>query len=553
MSKPFLIKRKQTQQRKVFLEKFKLYIKRILLSKRILNKQEFYPMKKIYNVKIPLNIYQTWHTKDLPPVMKQITNFIKSNNPIFNYQLSDDNDCREFIKINFDKDVLNAYDLLVPGAYKADLWRYCILYKNGGIYLDIKYVPVNYFKFINLTESEHFVLDMDKNGIYNALMVCLPGNIILKKAIDQIIENVKNNYYGSSCLEPTGPLLLAKFFDGNQKKSLKLQHNASNNNKNRVIYFNNYLIFKQYNGYFYEYNKSAIVPHYSHLWEKRQLYNSSSNINYDLLPEGTWLHSSRNNKIINNTLYTELKDEKNKWIRNKIFIEMDKCYDNCNGKLHSNNTVIDNNNINTNKWVVLLTTAIKINSDISELDYRKNLYLEQINKWLKNTELFIFIVESTGSGHFFEELKNNNKNRIDIISLNLEPASSSSILEANSIKLAMTYILETEIGKKCSHILKVTGRYFLYDIQYRLDNITPDADVYIQIHTNHDIEWQNTEYYGIKKELLIPMVETVIQSSNLMEHSFYLFIFQNNLKIILFNPFPNNIPRGGDKIIINPL
>ena len=111
-----------------------------------------YPLKRYYNPVIPLNIYQTWHTKDLPPLMKNAVNKIIYNNPRFNYQLFDDDDCRNFIKDNFDSSVLNAFDSLIPGAYKADLWRYCILYKNGGVYLDIKYEYVNCFKFINLME-----------------------------------------------------------------------------------------------------------------------------------------------------------------------------------------------------------------------------------------------------------------------------------------------------------------------------------------------------------------------------------------------------------------
>ena len=97
-----------------------------------------YPMKQQYYPVIPLNIYQTWHTKDLPPLMRNAVNKIIRMNPRFNYKLFDDNDCRNFIKDNFNEDVLNAFDTLIPGAYKADLWRYCILYKNGGVYLDIK-------------------------------------------------------------------------------------------------------------------------------------------------------------------------------------------------------------------------------------------------------------------------------------------------------------------------------------------------------------------------------------------------------------------------------
>jgi mannosyltransferase OCH1-like enzyme len=203
-----------------------------------------YPIKQYYNPIIPLNIFQTWHTKDLPPLMKKVVNYIKANNPAFNYYLFDDNDCREFIKNNFDNNVLNAFDSLIPGAYKADLWRYCVLYKNGGIYLDIKYKPMTRFKFINLIEKEHWVLDADKNGIYNALMVCSPGNNILLEAIKQIVINVKNRYYGNASLEPTGPLLLAKYFNREQKNNFDMHHLCIENFDNRFILFNNYFIFK---------------------------------------------------------------------------------------------------------------------------------------------------------------------------------------------------------------------------------------------------------------------------------------------------------------------
>ena len=55
------------------------------------------------------------------------------------YYLYNDADCRAFIRSAFPPDVVAAYDRLIPTAFKADLWRYCILYKYGGVYLDIKY------------------------------------------------------------------------------------------------------------------------------------------------------------------------------------------------------------------------------------------------------------------------------------------------------------------------------------------------------------------------------------------------------------------------------
>ena len=232
----------------------------------------FYPIKSSYNSIIPLNIFQTWHSKELPPLMNKIVEKIKIINPEFSYYLFDDYDCRDFIKTNFEANILNAYDSLIPGAYKADLWRYCVLFIKGGIYLDIKYTPINNFKFINLTETEHWVLDVDKDGIYNALLVCKPNNPILLAAINKIVQNVKNKFYGTSSLEPTGPKLLSSFFTSEQKNKFDMYHDFYICFQNRFIYFNNYLVFKSYSGYINEHNKHKNIDHYSDLWNKKNIY-----------------------------------------------------------------------------------------------------------------------------------------------------------------------------------------------------------------------------------------------------------------------------------------
>jgi mannosyltransferase OCH1-like enzyme len=252
---------------KKHVEAYKLYNE---YKKKI---QISYPLKENYNPVIPLNIYQTWHTKKLPEKMFKTIKLIKNLNPRFNHQLFDDNDCREFIKNNFESNVLHAFDSLIPGAYKADLWRYCVLYKNGGIYLDIKYKPLNNFRFITMTEKEHWVLDADKNGVYNALMVCKPGNEILLKAINKIVENVKNKYYGNSSLEPTGPHLLASFFNNQEKYHFNMRHSFYSSHENRFIHFNGYLIFKSYTGYLKEHSNNKKVNHYHDLWIKKNIYN----------------------------------------------------------------------------------------------------------------------------------------------------------------------------------------------------------------------------------------------------------------------------------------
>ena len=254
---------------------------RNLYKSRIYNKPitrpitSTFPNKPVseYNTIIPANIFQTWHTKKLPPMMFKAVNLLKMNNPGFKHFLFDDNECCEFIKKHFSTDVLNAYNSLIPGAYKADLWRYCILYKYGGIYLDIKYTTVNGFKLINFLEQEHWPLDINKKNIYNALLVCKPGNEILLKAINQIVDNVKNKYYGPSYLSPTGPELLSRFFTDDEKKTFIIYHELiGNNDSDKIIKFKKYPVLRCYTGYFKERDIYSKNVHYHVLWSKRKIY-----------------------------------------------------------------------------------------------------------------------------------------------------------------------------------------------------------------------------------------------------------------------------------------
>jgi mannosyltransferase OCH1-like enzyme len=37
---------------------------------------------------------------------------------------------------------LRIYDVLLPAAYKADVWRYTVVYKYGGCYMDAGSITV---------------------------------------------------------------------------------------------------------------------------------------------------------------------------------------------------------------------------------------------------------------------------------------------------------------------------------------------------------------------------------------------------------------------------
>lgn len=248
-----------------------------------------FEMKSSYNSVIPLNLYLTWGTKELPPKMQENVDRMRIVNPEFNIQLFDDDDCREFIKNNFQEDIVVAYDTLIPGAYKADLWRLCILYCNGGIYADIKLNCINNFKFIALTEKEHLVLDRPgywiegRVGFYNALIVAKPKNNLLLRCINKISENVKNKYYGFNLLYPTGPGLLGEEYckeyesiidKEEEKDKIDLIDLCLTISKNKIyIIFNNVPILEHYKEYREEQKLFAKTLSYGELYNLKQIYN----------------------------------------------------------------------------------------------------------------------------------------------------------------------------------------------------------------------------------------------------------------------------------------
>ena len=226
---------------------------------------------------VPLNIFQTWHDKNLQPKMQECVETLKKENPEFTHYLFDDAECETFLTTYFNNDVVDAYRTLIPGPYKADLWRYCVLYIHGGIYLDIKYKCVNGYQLKNLMYEEHFCKDIkyDKviQGVYNACLICKAGNKVLKQCIDKVVENVQQNFYGSTLWDITGPTMMTQFLNEEQLKQLdELVHVYDQEDKKFYIKFKGEKVLQIYPEYCDELTIYRNVPHYDTLWSTRSVY-----------------------------------------------------------------------------------------------------------------------------------------------------------------------------------------------------------------------------------------------------------------------------------------
>lgn len=142
-----------------------------------------------FELEIPKILIQTYYKKDKIPnkVYENINEFASD----YKHIIFDDDEIIEFLKKNFRADVLKTFNLL-KGAHKADLFRYCWLYKFGGVYLDIKTELIKPLSDIFNKNYTYSVLSIVRDTIYQGVIASPPGNPIFLKLIKFMIQLVKS-------------------------------------------------------------------------------------------------------------------------------------------------------------------------------------------------------------------------------------------------------------------------------------------------------------------------------------------------------------------------
>ena len=99
---------------------------------------------------------------------------------------------------NYSEDAYRAFcDVWAP-AVMTDLWRYIILYENGGLYADADITLVADLKDFIRSDDEFIVVYDDLKpckNIFQGFIACVKGHPALKEAIDLTIGNILNRRY----------------------------------------------------------------------------------------------------------------------------------------------------------------------------------------------------------------------------------------------------------------------------------------------------------------------------------------------------------------------
>ena len=395
-----------------------------------------------YQQNIPKQIIQTYAKNDISNILhlNSIYTF-QELNPEYEYIFFNNQECRQFIKENFDEETLYYYDLLVPGAFKADFFRYCILYIKGGCYFDCKQI-LRYPLSTIISENSELLLcqDFHESGLFNAILISCPKNMLFLKAIQTIKYKIKNfqNIYGNlqkniyndvpTILSLTGPDLLHEvakdIIDFN--KNVIFKHIAKKGNttyNDFYINFNNkHIITKNYP------NSKSYGKHYSHLWRSNEIFfRNISNINdykilfypdtyqdtfiFYLLPENKILLLNKTNNYWNYTFKIKILDNSH----NEFII-----------------------NIPTSKQHFLIINT-DIDFDVSNLVDTYNIINDSNNNKLEKSYFTLYLIKNNKK-YIFIYLKNNTNTNTNTNNLNSKITLDIILKNKETIKKTITDI-----------------------------------------------------------------------------------------------------------------
>lgn len=161
---------------------------------------------------IPKTLWQTNYTNrvTLAVYINYLFNRLMSYDYDYRFMTTEERAC--FIKKKFSNKIFETYSRIQIGAAQADFWRLLVLYKHGGIYMDIDahlVWPLN--AIINTNQEEAYIV-IKKGEISNYFIASNKKNTNLMKMINLILKNIQENTIKNIYIL-TGPGILNEILD----------------------------------------------------------------------------------------------------------------------------------------------------------------------------------------------------------------------------------------------------------------------------------------------------------------------------------------------------
>lgn len=232
-------------------------------------------------------------------------------------------------------------------------------------------------------------------------------------------------------------------------------------------------------------------------------------------------------KLIKIETFTEIEDERNTEIPYDTALILTTC-------------------VNPNKKFMNKGFSRNPDEEIKkDLRERSEMYQKVINSYLDRTSMDLYIIESSGSELLGEIYEDNE--RVFFHTFNIEQPiffyninnDSTTAYEAYSILQAYENFKLNRYNK----ILKITGRYFVPNIEEIINQIQKVPDIYIQNTVHHDQKAQRSEILGMKSQLCPGIMISIIRSKRIIEEILYDLYYQHD-----DNPNPPYVSQRLPKI-----
>ena len=158
-------------------------------------------------LKIPKIIHQIWIGSPLPKTYQVLQKSWKKYHPDWKYKLWTD---KEIAELNLKNQ--KAFEATDNWGEKADIARYEILYRYGGLYIDTDFECLKSFEHLHYICDFYTGITYQMDALYNGLIACKPNCPIMKECVNNIKIKTKKDSKLNNIPSRTGIHFFANCF-----------------------------------------------------------------------------------------------------------------------------------------------------------------------------------------------------------------------------------------------------------------------------------------------------------------------------------------------------
>jgi inositol phosphorylceramide mannosyltransferase catalytic subunit len=160
---------------------------------------------------IPRVLHQTFPSRILPIAFRENVRRLRELHPNWDYRFYDDDDIVQYIRAHYGEEIFAYFMRIDPryGAARADVFRYLLMYREGGVYLDIKSAARGPLDEV-LRSDDQYVLSYWRGsqfsgwGDYPELreyggrefqqwhIITAPGHPYLRSVLEIVLQNIES-------------------------------------------------------------------------------------------------------------------------------------------------------------------------------------------------------------------------------------------------------------------------------------------------------------------------------------------------------------------------